>query len=459
MVPLTQRYLTRCPALLVVQVNDLRSIMSQILRSFFIVLLGCSAIVTHACTFFKITKDGRTIVGNNEDAWSINSRVRFVNGGPGEYGAIYFSHFNGSPMRIRIDQGGMNSEGLVFDGLAVPAKNLVPGGDLPLIHFSDLMPIVMRTCATVHEAEALIRKYDTSLLNHAFVILVDRNGDYLIAEGDTLYTGNDAIQAFGNFRMSACSNLDSVPIQRYQKGRALLAEGAETSLSFGTAVLDRMAARRSGSDERSGISGTLYSNLYDPQNGIVNLYFYHDYATVRSFNVKEELAKGDHEVEMASLFPENADFKKLEAYTTPFHARWLFYALVALLGLAGITALYCCVALLRRSIARSKGSSKKGSLDLVVLLLSCIVLIVTIPFLLLNEGVYYFGLGDATDPISSFLKYLPVLLCALLLGLLYITYTAWRGEQRFSDRWFLSLWSVLTVSMVGLFVYWGMVIP
>jgi len=45
-------------------------------------------------------------VGNNEDAWSINARIRFENGRLGEYGAVYLCHYNGSPMREMIDLGG-----------------------------------------------------------------------------------------------------------------------------------------------------------------------------------------------------------------------------------------------------------------------------------------------------------------------------------------------------------------
>ena len=72
-----------------------------------------------ACTAFKTTHGGRTLVGLNEDAWSINANVRFEQGRDGAYGGIYFAHYNGHPLREMSDQMGMNEAGLVFDGLVV----------------------------------------------------------------------------------------------------------------------------------------------------------------------------------------------------------------------------------------------------------------------------------------------------------------------------------------------------
>ncbi|MBP6313035.1 MAG: hypothetical protein KA408_12245 [Flavobacteriales bacterium] len=433
--------------------------MSLILRSALVALLFCSATAAQACTFFKITKDGRTIVGNNEDAWSINAQVWFRNGGPGEYGAVYFAHYNGSPMRQMIDQGGMNSEGLIYDALVVENREIALMPNTRITDFATLLPKIMHSCATVHEAEKILRKYTVATFDHAMLVLVDRNGDYLVAEGDTLYTGNDATFALGNFRMSRCVDIDSVPIERYQNGRELIANGVDVSVAFGTSVLNKMAVRRGSHDNREGLTGTLYSNLYDPQNGIVHLYFYHDYNTVRSFNVREELAKGDHELDMAAIFPPNADYEKLVAYITPFHQRWLFYLLVAFAGLTGLTLLYSSFGILRRTVSKLRGASSQGKLALLTMSLSSIALLTVTPFLLLNEGVYYFGLGYATDAFSALLKYVPAFLGCLLIALLIFTYSAYRTDQRFVHRSFLTMNSGITVIMVGLFVYWGIVIP
>ena len=277
------------------------------------VLLAALLLCTHrtpakACTFFKVTVNGHTMVGNNEDAWSIDPRIWFENGNNGEYGAVYLGQNNSTP------QGGMNTAGLMFDGLKSPAKSFAGMAGKPPIRFDDLARHVLRNCANVREAEALIRGFDHSQLNGAFMILVDRAGEYLIVEADTLFTGNEATYAVTNFCVSSCTDLDSVPSERYQRGRAMLAAGTDTSLAFCTSVVKAMHACRQKLGE-----GTLYSNIFDPQRGLVHVYFYHDYTHLRTFNLKDELAKGDRSLDMIALFPPNAEFARLVAYRTPVY--------------------------------------------------------------------------------------------------------------------------------------------
>ncbi|MEO8068562.1 MAG: hypothetical protein ABI599_12775 [Flavobacteriales bacterium] len=410
---------------------------------------------SNACTFFKVTQNGYTLVGNNEDAWSINARIRFENGKHGEYGAVYLGHYNGSPLREMIDQGGMNEAGLMFDGLGVPHKYMPRKEALPLGDFAIVLQQVMRTCSTVHEAAALFGKYDMGLIAHAMLVLVDRNGDYLVVEGDTLFTGNDATYALGNFRPSTCKNFDAVPIPRYQRGRALIAQGADASLAFCTAVMDSMRACRT----KLG-NGTLYTNILDLQRGLVHLYFYHDFNEVRTFDLKAELAKGDHSIEMASLFGKRPEYDALVSYITPMHERGLYYALLVFFACALIAALVATVALFRNLLAfvRKREAPFRSALHIALLVSSaCIVFL--LPILLTNEGVYYFGLGDAVQEILPALVYLPWLLCALVGALLVWTFRRWRSGTRAPiARMALTAFTVGQCGLVVLLLYWGMLL-
>ncbi len=407
-----------------------------------------------ACTFFKVTQNGYTMVGNNEDAWSINSRIRFENGKSGEYGAVYLGHFNGSPMREMLDQGGMNEAGLMFDGLGVPYAYMPRQDGLPLGDFAVVLQQVMRTCSTVHEAAAQFRKYDMGLIAHAMLVLADRNGDYLVVEGDTLYTGNDATYALANFRPSTCTNFDAVPIPRYQKGRALIAQGADTSLAFCTAVMDSMRACRTTLG-----NGTLYTNILDLQRGLIHLYFYHDYSELRTFDLKKELSKGDHNIEMASLFGKRPEYDALLAYITPFHQPWLFWMLAAFEAIALLTCVIVPLMLLLRMIGRARGRHSEGSRSaLVSMLPSAVITSFLIPFLLLNEGVFYFGLGEGVDKILHVLVYLPLLLFAFTVPLVRSTYKRWRS--RTEDPFARTAFATFTASQCALVVmlfYWDMV--
>ncbi|MBK6774357.1 MAG: hypothetical protein IPG74_00420 [Flavobacteriales bacterium] len=104
-------------------------------------------VTVRSCTFFKVTVAGHTMVGNNEDAWSIDPRIWFENGKNGEYGAVYLGQNNSTP------QGGMNEAGLMFDGLKSPAKLFAGTPGKPPLRFDDLARRVLRTCATIREAE------------------------------------------------------------------------------------------------------------------------------------------------------------------------------------------------------------------------------------------------------------------------------------------------------------------
>ena len=53
-----------------------------------------------ACTAFVMHKDGRTFIGNNEDSWCTQGRVRFAPAADGGYGAVYFSTGPGTPTLI-----------------------------------------------------------------------------------------------------------------------------------------------------------------------------------------------------------------------------------------------------------------------------------------------------------------------------------------------------------------------
>ena len=416
-----------------------------------------------ACTTFKVTQDGRTLIGCNEDAWSINAHVRFEQGvvTPGltrsrTYGAIYFGHFNGSPMRAMTDQMGMNEAGLVYDGLVVEPKNVVPKSGLKRGDFSDLMPMVMRSCATVQDAAALIGSYDMSSLYHSMIVLVDRNGDYLIVESDTIIKGHDPWFAVGNWRMSSCGDPDAIPIPRLQVGRALLAVGIDATVDGGTHVLESMKSCRT----KLG-NGTLFSALFDPVLGQAHLFFYHDFRERITFDLKAELAKGDRTIDMASLFGKRPEYDALVAYITPFHQRWLFWLLVAFEVVALLTGAMVLAALSLRLIARVRGrSSGDGALPLFATLLSSAMLAFLIPVLLLNEGVYYFGLGDAVDSILPALEYLPILLCLLTGALLAQAFRRWRSDTHAPvARMAITAFTACQCALVATLFYWDMVLP
>lgn len=418
--------------------------MRPLLRPVLLAIAGHAAAMSMACTAFKTTVGGHTFIGNNEDAWSINPQVRFEQGRNGGYGSIYFGHYNGHPLRVMVDQIGMNEMGLVMDGLSIQPKEVPAIQGRKSVPFDALMPMVLRSCADVRQAAAILRTTDNSWLRQSMLFLADRHGEYMIVEADTLILGNDPTYAVGNWRMSSCSDPDSIPIPRLQAGRALLAEGMDTSMFRAFEVLRAMKACR----QRFG-EGTLFSTLFDPAEGKAHLYFYHDFSEAVTFNLKDELAKGDHTVAMASLFGTRPEFDRLKGYLTPFHQRWLFWAMLAL---AGAAALAGCIALFllgRALVARFSGKAAYFTTPLLLVPVS-VAAIALLGVLLMKEGIYYFGPGD----MAPFFAWLPLILCTCSAPLLWKAWT-----QRRIRTWPLVLGAITILPFLALLGYWGILWP
>lgn len=406
--------------------------------------LLCQALSALACTAFTVSQNGRSFIGCNEDAWSINANIRFEQGRDGNYGAIYFAHYNGHPLRAMIDQIGMNEMGLMYDGLGIRPKQVPPTPGLEQRHFSELMPLVLRRCADVQEAAAMLRNFDQSILPSAMIFMADQHGGYLIIESDTIIQGHDPWFAVGNWRMGSCVDPATIPIPRLQQGRQLLTAGNGATYEEARDVLKAMIACR----ERMG-EGTLFSVLFEPSTATAHLYFYHDFSEVITFHLKDELPKGDRTVDMASLFGQRPEYGRLLAYLTPFHQRWLFWALLTLACVAGIVG---CIALyftLRAVIDRVR--HKRGAFFMTIVVgLAGALTITMVGVLLMQEGVYYFGLAD----VATGLAWLPMVL--LVLTGLIIRY-AW--SYRKERSWPLWLAGVTLLPFLALLGYWGMLLP
>ncbi|MES2679595.1 MAG: hypothetical protein V4635_06900 [Bacteroidota bacterium] len=245
------------------------------------------------CTVYKITKNGSTFVGNNEDYWDANTRIWFEKGKAGEYGSMFVGLDN------LLAQGGMNEKGLVFDGFSVQQRQIkVKKGKLRF--YPTLFKDVIKKCQNTAEVYAMLNKYDISALNGGMLLYVEKGGKYLVVEADTMLMGNEDSYLLSNFCPSQTTNVQDLNIPYYQKGRKMLEQHTDTSLSYLTQLSDTMHQ-----DWGEGFGGTLYTTIYDLNEGTVNLYFYHDYSVTVKFNLKDELNKKDRILMIPEMFPGN----------------------------------------------------------------------------------------------------------------------------------------------------------
>lgn len=396
-------------------------------------LLACTAYVMHA--------DGRTFIGNNEDSWCIDARVRFIPGQEGRLGAVYFSTHNGHPFRDWGDQIGMNEAGLVFDGLGIQPKEVAPEPGKPVVQFQELMRNMLERYRNVPEAVAFLQEHDLGFLHRSMIFLADAHGLYAVVQNDTVMIGNDPHFAVGNWRLGCDTDVNEVPIPRLQDGRDLLKAGVGGSLEEALSVLERMKVCR----EFLG-NGTLFSTLFEPDSGRAHLYFYHDFEHPVTFDLRTEMAKGPHTVDLPSLFPPNAEFQALQAYKTPFHQRWLFWGLMAWGGLAVLLGIVCGITVMVNGVRRIRRLPVRATWPLIVSGIAMVVLVGLIGVFLTQENVFYFGLGDVHPVLVS----APFALLAISIVLIL------RVRRNRNEAWYLMPTLILLIPVLIAMGYWHM---
>jgi penicillin V acylase-like amidase (Ntn superfamily) len=105
----------------------------------------------------KVTINGKTYLGSNEDSWQVGSRITFVNAPPGKLGALYVSY------KDFFAQGGMNEAGLAFDGLTIYKANIkVDSLKKNVTNFRVFIRDIMQNCKTVED----VRKYASQYNRH-----------------------------------------------------------------------------------------------------------------------------------------------------------------------------------------------------------------------------------------------------------------------------------------------------
>ncbi len=242
----------------------------------FVVLALLSFQISFPSTVFKATRKGITLVGNNEDSDNRLGQVWFFPAEANKYGRVFFGfRFN------NFYQGGMNDQGLVLEWVAGgyqkwqkdPAKKTSKRA---------LSELILEQCATVEQALELCDQYNEFSFSFASIMLVDKTGDA-------------ATVGFEDGKL-----------------KVLRAKGEDQALGFGQPVAQlRLEEAKMISKEtvksilleclQRGQMATQYSNIYDPQNGVVFVYLFLKSKEELRFDLREELSKGRHWYDLTEL--------------------------------------------------------------------------------------------------------------------------------------------------------------
>jgi hypothetical protein len=241
----------------------------------------------YACTAFLVFDGKRALAGNNEDFWNSKTQMRFVPAQNGKYGGVYFGFDDGFP------QGGMNDQGLFFDGFATAPLKVKKSLNKESFR-GNLIEKAMEECATVDEVVALFDRYNLQILERAMLMFGDRHGDSVIIEGDEFLRKEGKFQVVTNFYQSRTAP-GGVSCDRFKIATTMLEKADAYTVNLCRRVLAAV-------HNEIG-APTQYSNIYDLNSGIVYLYHFHNFENEVKLNLEKELEKGARTVEIASLFP------------------------------------------------------------------------------------------------------------------------------------------------------------
>lgn len=272
-------------------------------------------LLSYGCSMYKITEDGKTIVGNNEDWISPNSKFWFEKGKNGRYDVMYMGQLN------EFAQGALNSAGLVFDGFANDYLAVDNAQGKLSIPIGDAVRNIMQSMSTATEIRDYLETIDLSFLVMGMIVFVDKNGDYLIVEGEELILGSETEQCFSNFYYSQIESTDQVDLPNFKNGMKYISENTgNTSLDYTSDVMKSMMSTE---------DMTQYTTVYDLDNLTVRVYLFHDYSNFIEFKLGEKIQEGDHHVMIADLFPKDSPgYINYQRYNDPKDPTWFLKDLI-----------------------------------------------------------------------------------------------------------------------------------
>lgn len=246
------------------------------------------------CTVVYAADDDIALGGNNEDWKGLFPKIHFLPASEGKFGRVYFGFDV-----VRWPQGGMNEQGLFFDGAT--AENMhVPRDPSKPDHGHEhaLIFKAMEECTSVDEVLEYFARYDCSGSWNGQYLIGDRFGNSAIIEPLTVIRKTGRYQVITNFLQSKTPPETSRD-PRYRLAARLLEESDEVSVDLVRRVLNATHW-----EEYSGsMTATLYSFICDLKRGEIYIYNFHDFEEAAKINLQEELAKGESVRTIASLFP------------------------------------------------------------------------------------------------------------------------------------------------------------
>ena len=241
----------------------------------------------HACTVIYAFKDGIIFGGNNEDWEDPITKMWIYPDKTGKHGWIKFGFGGGYP------QGGMNDQGLFWDATAGPYLEMPLSEANKTLYPGSLMQKVTEECSNIAEACDIFKDYYCEDQYKAQYLVGDSFGHSMIVEGDNIIKNDFGHQVLTNFYQSH-PELGGYPCWRYETAK----EQLDTCQVINPFTIGTILAHT----YQEGKYPTQYSNIYDLKNGIVYLFYFHNFHEFIQINLLKEIERGFKEYSIPGLF-------------------------------------------------------------------------------------------------------------------------------------------------------------
>lgn len=294
------------------------------IRSLMLAVAAALSSLAWGCSIFTVYDGKLALAGDNEDWFDPNTQlwtipktdklhgVVYLGFGVGEYpsGGIRTTGPKKLPKNgvIGIEpsdaygfpQAGMNDQGLFFGGAATDVLKDYKGNGKPLFP-GFFVHHILRNCATVAEALAIVRRYDIGM-PQGQILFGDRHGASAIVEaGNAIIEKTGRFQIITNFRQSTVEK-GKITCGRYQMLEAILSGTKPLSVDFARDAIASVSYKPIPDSLEKRQPGTQYSVVFDMTNGIAHIYNRADFSREVAIDVKKESSKKGYAKTLAAVF-------------------------------------------------------------------------------------------------------------------------------------------------------------
>ncbi len=269
---------------------------ANLFKYVFISFIFTNTLIVNACSVF-MANDGENVwIGNNEDEIQTTKyRMWFYPAKKNSYGYAIWTDLNLKVLSYLNPQGGLNEFGLFIDFTAIDEAEILIDPTKP-DRKKQVVTDVLKKCKTVEEALAFLCKYNLVKIKNAQLFIGDASGNYA-----TVHGGYTVKKTENNFALTnyCIKNGHKEACHRRDVATQYLSTSTTFQLNDITNILEKATQKLPNNNI------TNYSMAVNLKTSIIYLYYKHDFSTVSTISLADELKKGKHHKDIVDYFPKS----------------------------------------------------------------------------------------------------------------------------------------------------------